>query len=171
MTMARARAVAVAAAGACAVLLGVAPFVAEALAQVSDSSRGRALVESSACFDCHRIGDRGSYLGPDLSDIGARRTPERLRQALIAPDEEVLAENRFVRFVTRDGTAVTGRVLNQDATSVQLMTPKDELRTYLRDTLREYAILDAGLMPTVQGRLNEQQVADIVAYLGSLKAN
>ena len=39
-----------------------------------DSSRGKALVESSGCFDCHRIGDRGSRLGPDLSGIGARRT-------------------------------------------------------------------------------------------------
>src|SRR4051794_40250014 len=68
-----------------------------------DATRGKALVQSSGCFDCHRIGDQGSRMGPDLSDIGARRTPERLRQALLDPDEEVLAENRFVRFVTKDG--------------------------------------------------------------------
>src|SRR5438105_3969693 len=70
---------------------------------LGDASRGKALVESSGCFDCHRIGDRGSRLGPNLSDIGSRRTPVRLRQALVAPDEEVLSENRFVRFVTKDG--------------------------------------------------------------------
>src|SRR5262245_15162930 len=88
-----------------------------------DATRGKALVESNQCFDCHRIGDRGSRLGPNLSDIGARRTSEKLQQAMVAPDDEVLFENRFVRVVTKDGTTVTGRLLNQDAMSVQMMTP------------------------------------------------
>jgi len=136
-----------------------------------DSSKGKALVESSGCFDCHRIGDRGSRLGPNLSDIGSRRTPIRLQRSLVAPDEEVLFDARFVRLVTKEGVIVTGRLLNQDAISVQLMTPKEELRTYLRANLREYTIVDKGLMPSTQGKLTDQQVADIVAYLSSLKSS
>src|SRR5262245_24542330 len=136
-----------------------------------DVTRGKALVESSGCFDCHRIGDRGSHLGPDLSDIGSRRTADRLQRALVAPDEEVAFENRFVRLVTKDGATVTGRLLNQDAISVQLITPKEELKTYLRANLREYIIVDKGLMPSVQGKLTDPQVADVVAYLFSLKAS
>ena len=127
-------------------------------------------MESNRCFDCHRIGDHGSRLGPNLSDIGGRRTPDRLRQALVAPDEEVASENRFVRLVTKQGTTITGRLLNQDAFSVQLITPKEELKTYMRSALRESAIVDKGLMPSVQGTLSDQQIADIVAYLASLKA-
>src|SRR5262245_44075463 len=140
-----------------------------ALAQTGDAARGKALVESSGCFDCHRIDDRGSHLGPDLSDIGGRRTADRLQQALVAPDDEVLPENRFVRFVTKEGASITGRLLNQDAISVQLITPKDELKSYLRANVRDYTIVDKGLMPSVQGKLTDQQVADIVSYLGSLK--
>jgi putative heme-binding domain-containing protein len=134
-----------------------------------DASRGKALVESSGCFDCHRIGDRGSRLGPDLSDIGTRRTPDRLQKAMVVPDEEVLPENRFVRLVTRGGATITGRLLNQDAISVQLINPKEELKSYLRANLREYTIVDKGLMTSVQGKLTDQQVADIVTYLSSLK--
>jgi putative heme-binding domain-containing protein len=134
-----------------------------------DASRGRALMESNSCFDCHRIRDRGSRLGPNLSDIGGRRTPDRLRQALVAPDEEVTAENRFVRLVTKQGDTITGRLLNQDAFSVQLITQKEELKTYMRAALREYAIVDKGLMPSVEGKLTDQQIGDIVAYLASLK--
>ena len=136
-----------------------------------DASRGKALVESSGCFDCHRIGDRGSRVGPNLSDIGTRRTAVRLQQAMVAPDEEVLTENRWVRFVTKDGTTVTGKLLNQDALSVQLLTLKEELKTYLRAGLRDYTILDKGLMPSSQGKLTDQQVADIVSYLSSLKGS
>ena len=142
---------------------------ANVLAQTGDASRGRALVESSGCFDCHRIGDRGSRVGPNLSDIGSRRTPEVIKQSLIAPDDEVLPENRSVRLVPREGTAITGRLLNQDAISVQLITPKDELKTYMRDGLREFTILDKGLMPSVQGKWTDPQLADVVSYLGSLK--
>jgi cytochrome c oxidase cbb3-type subunit 3 len=134
-----------------------------------DAARGKALVESSGCFDCHRVGDRGSRLGPNLSAIGARRTAARLREALVDPDAEVIADNRFARIVTKDGAKVTGKLLNQDAISVQLMNPKEELKTYLRANLREFTILDKGLMPSAQGKLTDQQVADIVSYLGSRK--
>ena len=136
-----------------------------------DASRGKRSVESSGCFDCHRIGDQGSRFGPNLSDIGTRRTPARLQQALVAPDEEVLSEHRSVRFVTKDGATVTGRLLNQDAISVQLITPKEELKSYLRANIRDYTIVDKGLMPSSQGKLTDQQVADVVAYLSSLKEN
>ena len=150
-------------------LLGGAVLMAQGVTPEGDGTRGKALVESSACFDCHRIGDRGSRLGPDLSDIGGRRTPDRLRQAMVAPDEEVVPENRYVRFVTKDGATITGRLLNQDPISVQLINQKEELKTYLRATLREYAIVDKGLMPSAEGKLTDQQVADIVTYLSSLK--
>ena len=160
---------------ACALLLAAAPYLAAqapagAAGQTGDAARGKALFESSGCFDCHRIEERGSYLGPNLSEIGSRRTPERLRQGLVAPDEEVLPENRFVRIVTREGTTVSGRLINQDAISVQMMTPKDQLKSYLRAGLREYTIVEKGLMPSAQGKLTDPQIADVVAYLSSLKA-
>jgi putative heme-binding domain-containing protein len=157
-------------------LPAVVPFVVlsgiAVLAQSSgDEARGKTLVESNGCFDCHRIDQRGSRVGPDLSDIGTRRTPERLQQALLDPDDEVLFENRYVRFVTKDGATVTGRLLNQDALSVQLINPKEELKTYMRATLRDYTVVDKGLMPSVRGKLTDQQVADIVSYLSSLKGS
>jgi len=154
-------------------LIGAATLMAQGRGQaepaIGDVSRGKALMESSGCLTCHRIGDRGSRLGPDLSDIGSRRTSDKLEQSLVAPDAEVVPENRFVRFVTKDGATITGRLLNQDAISVQLINAKEELKTYLRAGLRNYAIVDKGLMPSVEGKLSKQQVADVVAYLSSLK--
>ena len=149
-------------------LLGGAMLMAQS---AGDPTQGKALIESNGCFDCHRIDQRGSRVGPDLSDIGTRRTPERLQDALLDPDAEVLFENRFVKFVTKDGATVTGRLLNQDALSVQLINSKEELKTYMRATLRDYTIVDKGLMPSVKDKLSDQQVADIVSYLSSLKGS
>ena len=41
----------------------------------------------------------------------------------------------------------------------------------MRAAVRDYTIVDKGLMPSVSGKLNDQQVADIVAYLSSLKGS
>ena len=46
----------------------------QAASPSGDASSGRALVQSNKCMDCHRIGEEGSRLGPDLSDIGSRRS-------------------------------------------------------------------------------------------------
>src|SRR5262245_26167071 len=64
-----------------------------------NAASGLALVQSSKCMDCHRIGDAGSRVGPDLSDIGSRRSPALLQRAIVSPDDEVLPENRQVRIV------------------------------------------------------------------------
>ena len=81
----------------------------------------------------------------------------------------MLAENRFVRITTKDGSTVGGHLLNQDAFTIQLLTDKEELKSYQKSSLREFTILDKGLMPSYAGKLTPQQIDDIVSYLASLK--
>ena len=144
--------------------------VAPLLSQTGDAARGKALVISSGCLSCHRIRDTGARVGPNLSDIGARRSPERLQRSIVTPDEEVLPENRFVNVVLKDGTNVRGRLLNHDALSVQLIDPKEELRSFRTPEISGYTILTKGLMPSFESKLSAEQLADIVEYLSSLKA-
>jgi len=137
--------------------------------QTGDAAKGKELVASSGCLNCHRIGETGSRMGPNLTDIGDRRTPDRLQRSIVAPDEEVLPENRFVSVVLKDGSTVRGRLLNHDALSVQLIDAKDQLRSFQTSEMRNYTILVKGLMPSFEGKLSAQQVADVVSYLSSLK--
>jgi len=139
------------------------------LPESGDSVKGKALVASHGCLGCHRISDTGSRVGPNLSEIGARRTPERLQRSIVAPDEEVLAENRFVEVVLKDGSAVRGKLLNHDAMSVQLLDMKEHLRSFRTAEVRGYTILTKALMPSFDAKLSPQELADIVAYLSSLK--
>jgi len=130
---------------------------------------GKALIESNKCLDCHRIGGTGSPLGPDLSEIGRLRTPEQLQRSLVAPDAEVLPEQRLVRVVEKNGAVSIGRLLNQDAFSIQMIDRDGHLKAYLKSSLREHTILVNGLMPSYEGKLTAQQIADIVVYLASLQ--
>ena len=156
---------------ACAVLLTTLSLPAQSSPAGQSAGGATVLLQSTKCFDCHRIGERGSRVGPDLSDIGGRRSSDQLRQAILSPDSEVLPQHRSVRIVTNDGTSIVGRLLNQDAFSIQLMTMDEQLKSYAKAGLREQTILDKGLMPSYEGKLNAQEIADIVSYLGSLKGD
>ena len=164
-----------AAVAAIAAVTGVVPIVATTGHSAAQDSgpraavaNGRALVERSKCLDCHRIGDRGSRLGPTLTDIGNLRSREELRDALVAPDQDVLPEHRSVRLVTKDGATIVGRLLNQDAFGIQLMNADEQLKSYSRSSLREHTIVTKGLMPSYEGKLTSQEIADVVNYLASL---
>lgn len=151
-------------------MVGVVVLAAARLfGQTGDAGKGKELVASSGCLNCHRIGETGSRMGPNLTDIGDRRTPDRLQRSIVAPDEEVLPENRFVSVELKDGSTVRGRLLNHDALSVQLIDAKEQLRSFQTSEMRNYTILVKGLMPSFEGKLSAQQVTDVVSYLSSLK--
>jgi len=138
-------------------------------ARTGDAVRGKALFEGKGeCTDCHRVADNGSRTGPDLSHIGRLRRAVELEQSLLAPDDEVQASNRSYRVVMADGTEVTGRLLNHDTYSVQMLDWDEKLRSFAKADLREYGF-DETPMPSYRKKLNAQQIADVVSYLVSLQ--
>jgi putative heme-binding domain-containing protein len=135
-----------------------------------DAARGKALFAGKGgCTMCHRVGTEGSRVGPDLSDIGALRKPASLEVSILDPDAEILAQNRYFRVVTRDGAAVTGRLLNRDTFSAQLLDMKEQIRSFMIADLREHGFVDKSPMPSYRDKLTAQEVADVVAWLGTLK--
>jgi cytochrome c oxidase cbb3-type subunit III len=136
-----------------------------------DAARGRALLAGDGqCLTCHRVQGEGSRRGPDLTRIGAQRTPEQLARALLDPDAEVQPANRTYHVELRNGRAATGRLLNQDAYSVQLLTDEEELRSFQKSDLARHGFVPSP-MPSMRGRWNDQQLADVVSYLVSLRGS
>src|SRR4051812_26698738 len=90
--------------------------------KTGDAARGRAIFEGKgSCTSCHRAGAVGSLTGPNLSDVGAARSAGSIQRSLIDPTSQMMPINRPVRVVMKDGAAVTGRRLNEDTYSVQLL--------------------------------------------------
>src|SRR5438876_8433977 len=101
-----------------------------------DRASGKAIFEGKGqCTTCHRVGDNGSRTGPDLSGIGRVRRVVELQRSLIEPEAEILPNFRFVRAVTKTGTTITGRLLNQDTFTVQLLDSTEHLRSLSRTGL------------------------------------
>jgi putative heme-binding domain-containing protein len=143
---------------------------ASASVRVGDAARGRALFEGRAdCAQCHRVNGRGPRVAPDLSDIGAIRTLAALQRALLTPNESMLPIHRPVRIVTRDGQTLRGRRLNEDTYSVQIIDEQENLRSLAKADLRELTVETQATMPSYAQRLTADELADVIAYLVSLK--
>jgi putative heme-binding domain-containing protein len=140
-----------------------------ASAMAGDPASGKAWYEKSDCATCHRIKGVGSRSGPDLTEIGANRRVAELEKAMLEPDAEVLAQNRSFQAVAQDGTVITGTLLNQDSFSVQILDAKDRLLSLPKSQLRQRNFLTKSPMPSYRDKLNPQELANLVAYLASLK--
>lgn len=137
---------------------------------LGDAARGQTLFEGEGdCGSCHRVAGRGPRFAPDLSDVGAIRSAATLSRSLEDPHGSGLPMNRAVRAVLADGTAIHGRRLNEDTYSVQLIDQEERLLSLDKAELREYTILATWDLPSYADVFSEEEVADVLAYLRSLK--
>jgi putative heme-binding domain-containing protein len=138
--------------------------------KVGHAGRGQAVYEGKGqCGSCHRVNGKGPRLAPDLSDIGAIRTPSALQRSLLDPTAAMLPINRPVRAVTRDGRTIRGRRLNEDTFTVQLIDDKEQLVSLSKTDLREFELAKTSPMPSYATKLTADEQADLLAYLLTLK--
>ena len=137
-----------------------------------NAGRGKDVFEMKGnCASCHRVNGKGSRLGPDLSDIGAVRSPDALERSLLDPTSTMLPVNRAIRAVTRDGKVITGRRLNEDTYTVQIIDSQEKLLSLEKSSLREYTVLKTSSMPSYKDKLTASELDDVVAYLRTLKGS
>jgi putative heme-binding domain-containing protein len=137
-----------------------------------DASRGQSIFEGKgACLTCHRVAARGRHRGPDLTDIGRMRTAAAIQRSLIDPTGSMLPINRPVRAVTRDGRVITGRRLNEDTYTVQIMSDEGQLVSLVKAELRQWSVSTTSPMPSFKDTLTPAELIDIVAYVSSLKGS
>jgi putative heme-binding domain-containing protein len=147
------------------------------------ASPGEQVYRSAGCAQCHAIGGEGGPLGPDLSNIGSRRTPEYLRRAVLDPEADipenfgqyrwvtVIPDNFLqVRAVTLDGQEVTGARINEDTFSIQVRDGSGKVHSFWKTELRDLR-KDWGKspMPSVRGKLPAAEIEQLVAYLSTLR--
>jgi putative heme-binding domain-containing protein len=144
-----------------------------------DVARGKTVVEGKgSCLTCHSIGGAGGNSGPDLTAAvtGGRRggafavppNAAALERSLLDPDADVAIPYRVFQVTTKTGQMVRGTLLNQDTFSIQMRDAAGELRAFQKSDLTQFGFMPSA-MPSYRGRLAPQEVADVVAYLLTLR--
>ncbi|PWU01938.1 MAG: hypothetical protein C5B51_21875 [Terriglobia bacterium] len=145
----------------------------EAVSLPGDPRRGADLYGTKGkCGQCHIVSGQGESVGPELTEIGARRNAAYLRQALVEPEAAVPDGFLQVRVVTKDGRSITGVRLGEDTFTIQLADLTGHNYSFVKQDLKDLQ-KDFGKspMPSYQTVLSAGELDDIIAYLASLRGN
>lgn len=137
------------------------------LAAQGDIGKGKELYfgAKAGCSSCHTIGLEGGHVGPDLTSIGAIRSPHDLLEAIVLPSESFVPGHEVYRVET--ATEMYSGVLGKStAEAVRLITgPGDEVRIPRKDIVK-MGHAPVSLMPEgFDEILSAKELADLIAYL------
>lgn len=133
-----------------------------------DPTLGEKLFWSSAgCSNCHRIGGKGGFSGPDLSIIGRTSTLPKLRRSILNPDFERTPGFHTANLTLRgDGAKLTGLVKDRTNYVIQLQLKDGSLRAIPVDTIESIELLKPTTMPLdYKTRLSAADITNLVSYL------
>ncbi|MFY9555813.1 MAG: c-type cytochrome [Blastocatellia bacterium] len=136
-----------------------------------DPSKGKRLYdEKGACAACHIVSGRGESFGPELTEIGARRSAAYLREALVDPAASVPEGFRIVSVITRDGRTLRGTRVNEDSFTIQLRDSTGAFHSFRKFDLAELKKESrVSMMPAYRDAFSPSELDDLIAYLAGLR--
>ena len=137
-----------------------------------DFARGKAVFEAAQCALCHRYGEQGGAVGPDLTNVATRIKRQDLLESTTEPSKVLSEQYLSTVFTLQDGSVVAGRVSQESADQVAVLTnPFDASTTaaVAKAQIKSREASKVSLMPP--GLLNtfkEDEILDLLAYLESM---
>ncbi len=143
----------------------------DALGEPRDFSQGETMYAAALCGICHRMGTAGGSIGPDLTAIGSRFSRYEILEAIDSPSDEISDQYEATILTTNDNATIVGRILREEDGMVFVnqnpYDPSQELGIDESDVLSR-EVSPVSTMPSrLLDRLNENEVADLIAYLMS----
>jgi len=124
-------------------------------------------VFTKTCSTCHKIGEIGQQVGPDLRSVGDK-SPQSLLIAIIDPNRAV--EARYTNYVaeTRGGDVISGIITSETGASITLISADGKPQTILRENLKSLRSTGMSLMPeNLENGYTPQDLADLMAFVGA----
>lgn len=132
------------------------------------AAQGKAIF-AGTCASCHKAGETGNDLGPDLSTIGKKYDRISMLDAIINPSASIVFGYEPWLITTKKGQSFYGFVIGDGATVLIKDAARQEHVVKAAD-IASRKKMDVSMMPDPAGLgLNEQKLADVVEYLSTMK--
>jgi len=134
-----------------------------------DFINGRKMFGASACFACHRFGQEGGAVGPDLTSVGGKFSPRDLLESIIDPNKEISDQYGQMMFEMLDGSVQIGRIMNLSGDNVMINTDMlnpNQIVGVDRKRVKSMHESPVSMMPPgLLYNLGKDDVLDLMAYL------
>lgn len=140
-----------------------------ALSLEGSAERGQ-MTFAKKCTQCHKLGQQGHAVGPEIVSV-QNKSPNDLLVAILDPSRE--AQPAFTAYivVTKQGLVLNGLIVAESSNSITLRKAEGKEDIVNRSTIDELVSSGKSLMPDgLEKELKEQDIADVIAFIKSLKA-
>jgi putative heme-binding domain-containing protein len=130
----------------------------------ADTAGGRRVFER-VCATCHKIGELGHAVGPDLTAL-SNKSVDFLLTAILDPNRAV--ESNYLDYLveTSDGRQFSGILLAETANSVRLLAAEGKEQAVLRHDIEAIRATGKSLMPEgLEKDISPEQMHDLMAFL------
>jgi putative heme-binding domain-containing protein len=122
--------------------------------------------EKSLCTKCHRVGNHGGRIGPDLSGIGRRFSRIHVIESILEPSRTITPSYATLAIARKDGRVVTGVRIAETERSIVLGDNTGGTHEILKVDIEEALQQQQSTMPDgLEKRLTEAEFVDLIAYL------
>ena len=138
-----------------------------------DPKKGKTLFNdpegAANCAKCHLVKGEGGAVGPELSFVGTSRTREFVLQSILDPSVIISSGYKTIMILTKDRKFITGIKKNEDQSGFYLVNKEGKRLHVPMEKIKKFKTQKISTMPgNFIDLLDVQEVADILAYLGSL---
>jgi putative heme-binding domain-containing protein len=145
------------------------PKVQSGLKGGRNFERGRQLYSLVACSACHRFGNEGGSVGPDLTGVAGRFSLHDLLESIVEPSKVISDQYQAINVRLKNGDSISGRVGNLNGANINIiedMFDPGKMTNVKRADIE--SIEPSKVSPMPEGLLNSLQldeIQDLVAYL------
>ncbi|MBC7855261.1 MAG: c-type cytochrome, partial [Pirellulaceae bacterium] len=134
------------------------------LAMTGDAKRGQVSFAKN-CATCHKIGETGVNVAPDISD-SRTKTPAQILADIIQPNRAIDANYVGYNLLLTDGTAAAGILTSETSTSITLKAAGAKVITVARGEIEQLKSTGVSLMPEgLEKTIPPQEMADVIAFI------
>jgi len=131
----------------------------------ADASKGQALFRAANCIACHRVGNEGKAVGPDLSAIGDRTSGESIINSILMPNQTVVEGYALRTVSTRAGETYAGILAGETDKTLNLVQLNGEPLAIDKTTITSHESTHQSPMPPYEYVFTPSQLAELVAWL------
>ena len=132
-----------------------------------DARRGAILfgLPTSACLSCHKVGDKGGTVGPELTKVGFCLKPDEIVESVLWPNRTVKPEYKAIAVTTTSGKILQGILRQETATEVVLVDALGKLQHIAKKDIDERRDIGSLMPEGLTAAMSTEQRRDLIRYL------
>ncbi len=130
-----------------------------------DVAKGKLVFEKALCIKCHKYGEAGEGIGPDLSAVAKRFKRREILESIYYPSKIISDQYRSTKIVTEDGRTIIGLVSELNGVYTILQQDATRLTLKKNEVSEKYDSLISVMPTNLLDNLTMEEIADLFAFM------